>query len=344
MVASNLAAGEQGGRVLIVDDDGQVRGLLAFLLAREGHSIEEAGTAEEALERLRKSPPDLILLDLNLPGRSGLDVLRVVRASAATRLLPVVMMTGGGTPGERIDALKNGVTDFLSKPFLPDELLPRVRALLNLKTYTDALEDAERVIVALAKAIDARDAYTSRHSERVSFYAGLLGERIGLAGRELFAVQRGGLFHDLGKIAIRDAVLLKPGELTPEERLEIERHPVEGRKLIEHMKTLSYALDVVYHHHERFDGSGYPSGLSGEAIPITARVTTIADIYDALTTARVYRAALSREEALAIMQAEARKGWWDSRLLEEFRALAMSRPPSGERPMVPAPVVFPNSK
>jgi len=134
-------------------------------------------------------------------------------------------------------------------------------------------------------------------------------------------VKRGGLFHDIGKVAIRDAVLLKPARLTPDEFVEIRRHPVVGRELLSGMKTLAFALDVVYSHHERLDGSGYPDGIAGESIPLTARVTTIADIYDALTTARVYRAALPRPEALAIMDEEARRGWWDVRLLDVFRGV-----------------------
>jgi putative two-component system response regulator len=209
----------------------------------------------------------------------------------------------------------------VAKPFAAEELLARLKSLVQMKRFTDALEHAEHVIVALARAIDARDPYTARHSERVSTYAGRLGAATGLTGLDLEAVRRGGLFHDIGKIAIRDAVLLKPARLTPEEFAEIRRHPVVGRELLSGMKTLAFALDVVYGHHERLDGSGYPDGVAGESIPLTARVTTIADIYDALTTARVYRAALTRAEALTIMGEEARRGWWDPRLLDVFRGV-----------------------
>jgi putative two-component system response regulator len=203
--------------------------------------------------------------------------------------------------------------------------------LVELKSVTDALEDAEEVIVSLARTIDARDRYTFGHSARVSLYAGLLGERVGLVGQALATVQRGGLFHDFGKIAVRDKVLLKPGRLSAEEYDEIKRHPVDGRDLLRNMKTLAHALDIVYHHHERMDGSGYPAGLAGEAIPLVARVTTIADIFDALTTARVYRGALSREEALEIMTEEVQKGWWDGRLLEEFRGVLETLPEDDPR-------------
>jgi len=317
--------------LLVVDDDEQVRGLLAHLLRVTGYTVEEAGSAEEAAEKLERSSPDLILLDMQLPGKSGQDLLEEIRADARLRSTPVVMITGAATQTRKVRAIEAGATDFLAKPFSHAELAARVRSLLELKFATDALENAEQVIVALAQTIDARDSYTWGHSARVSVYAGLLGERIGLDEGSLASVRRGALFHDFGKIAVRDRVLLKPGKLTAEEYSEIKRHPDKGRELLQTMKTLAYALEVVHHHHERMDGSGYPDGLSGESIPITARVSTIADVFDALTSARVYRGALSRTEALAIMAEEVRKGWWDGRLLEEFRGLLDVLPENDER-------------
>jgi putative two-component system response regulator len=310
-----------GGRLLVVDDDEQIRRLLTQLLRPLGYTVETVSSAEEALDKIRENPPDLVLLDVQLPGRSGHDVLEAIRDDARTRLLPVVMLTGAATSDEKLKAIRAGVTDFMPKPFSAEELQVRVRSLIQLKSFADSLEDAERVIVALAKAIDARDPYTAGHSERVSLYAGKLGERIGLTGPELLAVERGGLFHDIGKIAVRDNVLLKPGRLTADEFEEIKRHPVHGREILQHMRTLTYALPVVYHHHEKCDGSGYPLGLVGDAIPLTARVTTVADIFDALTTERIYRGAISREDSLKMMQDEVRKGWWDGRLLDEFRGV-----------------------
>ena len=318
------------GTVLVVDDDEQIRRLIVRLLLPMGHRILEAGSAEEAHEML-EAAPDLVLLDMQLPGKSGHELLAEIRANSLTRLVPVIMITGAATHERKLKAIEAGVTDFLAKPFSPEELAARARALLELKFVTDALEDAEQVIISLARTIDARDRYTYGHSARVSFYAGLLGERVGLAGRDLAIVRRGGLFHDFGKIAVRDAVLLKPAKLTAEEYAEIKRHPTGGRDLLQNMKTLLHAMPVVYHHHERMDGSGYPDGLSGEAIPVTARVTTVADVFDALTTARVYRGALSRAEALGIMAEEVRKGWWDGRYLEEFRGVLATLPEDDER-------------
>ncbi len=326
------------GRILVVDDDEQVRGLLSHLLRVTGHVVEEAGSVEEASEKLQGLTPDLILLDMQLPGKSGLEFLPQIRSDPRLRLTPVIMITGAASPVREARAFEAGVTDFISKPFSHVHLASRVRALLELKHATDALENAEQVIHSLASVIDARDAYTAGHSARVSFYARLLGERVVLDERALAAVQHGGLFHDIGKIAIRDRVLLKPGKLTEAEYSEIKRHPKGGRDLLENMKTLSYALDIVHHHHERMDGSGYPDGLAGDSIALSARVTTIADIFDALTTARVYRGALSREEALGIMASEVRKGWWDGRLLDEFLGVLESLPESDPRLAALAPV------
>ena len=332
------------GRLLVVDDDEQIRNLLTRMLSVTGHVVEEAASAEEALVKLDASPPDLILLDMELPGKSGLALVPLIRADPRHRLTPIVMMTGAATPTRKIRAIEAGVTEFLSKPFSHVELAARVRSLLAFKHATDALEDAEHVILALAQTIDARDSYTYGHSARVSLYAGLLGERIGLDPWPLAVVRRGGLFHDFGKIAIRDRVLLKPGRLTEAEYAEIKQHPRKGRDLLSNMKTLSHALEIVAHHHERMDGSGYPDGLAGESIPITARITSVADVFDALTTARVYRGALPRDEALDIMSIEVKKGWWDGRLLDEFRRLLEDLPEHDERiarligpPQVPDP-------
>ena len=247
-----------------------------------------------------------------------------IRGAPLLRMTPVVMLTGAATPSRKLRAIEAGATDFLAKPFSNVELTARVRSLLELKSLTDALEDAEHMVAALAATIDARDPYTYGHSARVSFYAGLLGEHMGLEERELHVLKTGALFHDIGKIAVPDRVLLKPGSLTQEERSEIQRHPAKGRDLLRNMKSMSPSLEIVLHHHERMDGSGYPDGLAGESIPITARATTIADIFDALTTARVYRVALSREASLAIMEDEVGKGWWDGRLLGEFRQMPES--------------------
>ncbi|MEO6461603.1 MAG: HD domain-containing phosphohydrolase [Candidatus Eisenbacteria bacterium] len=323
-----------GGRILVIDDDEQVRYLLRYLLTHEGFEVDDASTREEAFDRMTANVPDVVLLDLHLSGRAGHEAIPMLRSDPRTRFVPVVMITGGATRKDKLDAIAAGVTDFLAKPFDGEELVARVRNLVRLKRYTDAFEEAQQVIIALAATIDARDPYTAGHSERVSYYAELLGRAVGVSSEEQRLLHFGGLFHDIGKIAIRDSVLLKPGKLTPDEFKEIRRHPVVGRDLLRDMRTLDAAIPIVYHHHERFDGSGYPEGLAGEAIPLLARIASIADVYDALTTSRPYRGAMTRAEALEVMEDERQKGWWDPDLFDEFRAALQVLPegflPGGE--------------
>jgi len=317
--AFRLSPDSSSGRILVIDDEPQVRQLLRKLLEPAGYRVEEAGSAENGLHTITTDPPDLVFLDLNLPDRSGHEVLEAVRADPATRLLPVVMLTGLATTNEKIRAYKEGATDFLAKPFSPGELLPRVRSLVMLKHFADEHEHAERVILTLARTIDARDPSTAGHSGRVAEYADRIAERMNLDAGERLEMRRGALFHDLGKIVIPDAILRKPGPLTPEERVVIEQHPVVGHDLLAPMRTMRKTLPVVYHHHERLDGSGYPDGLSGSQIPITVRIVTVADIFDALTTDRAYRVALRSETAFEILDTGVAKGWWDRDAVEELR-------------------------
>jgi putative two-component system response regulator len=294
--------------------------LLRRFLERSGYAVAEVGTGEAALERIRQDPPDLLFLDLQLPDRSGHSILEAIRAEPATRLLPVVMLTGLATSEQKVRAYELGVTDFLAKPFAPDELLPRVRSLVLLKQFADELEHAESMIATLARTIDARDSYTAGHSARVAKYAELIARRFAFDETPIRELRRGALFHDLGKVATPDAVLMKPGPLTAEERRVIQEHPLVGGELLEPMKTMVKSLPIVRHHHERLDGSGYPDGLSGDGVPLAVRIVTVADVYDALTTARVYRRALNPEETYEIMEEEVRRGWWDVEVLRELRA------------------------
>jgi len=328
LMSADLAASPagQGPRLLVVDDDAQIRQVLVRLLEPLAAIVEEAASAEEALELLKGAPPDLVLLDVHLPGRQGHAVLEEIRSHDALRLLPVVMLSGDATRVDRLRAIRDGVTDFIHKPFDTEELLTRVQALLRVKAVTDTLEDAERVIVALARTIDARDPQTAGHSGRVSHYAGMLGERVGLPAQDLMALRQGCLFHDLGKIGVRDEVLFKPGRLTPEETEEMRRHPVVGRDLLQHMPSLQRALPVVYHHHEKCDGTGYPEGLARDSIPLIARVAALGDVYDGMTSPRPYRDAMTSAVALEIMAQEAKRGWWDPELFAEFQAVLETHP------------------
>ena len=308
------------GRILVVDDDPAIREILITLLSSAGYRIESCGLASEALDALRNSPPDLVLLDLDLPDRNGHEVLEEIRSNPSTRLLPVVMLTGQATKERKLRAIREGVTDFLSKPFSPEELVPRVRSLITMKHFADEHEHTERVILTLAKTIDARDSYTAGHSGRVAEYADRIAARIGVDPSARIDMRRGALFHDLGKIIIPDAILKKPGPLTLEERKVVEQHPVAGYELLSPMRTMRKTLAIVSQHHERLDGSGYPEGISGDAISLPVRIVTVADVFDAITSDRSFRPAMRLEMAYDVLAEGVRKLWWDAVAFDSLRA------------------------
>ncbi len=320
------AADDTNGRIFVIDDDESVRRLLRRLLTAARYRVEEFDRAEAALARIREAAPDLVLLDLKLPDRSGHDVLEEVRSDPETRLLPVVVLTGFASAEEKIRATRAGVSDFLSKPFRAEELLPRVRSLVLLKQFSDEHEHSEHVILTLAKMIDARDPHTAGHSGRVAELADRVAQRLQLDAAARLDMRRGALFHDLGKIVVPDAILHKPGRLTEEERRTIEEHPVVGRELLSEMRTMHRSLPIVYSHHERLDGSGYPEGIAGDALPIAVRIVTVCDVYDALTHDRSYREALSVPTALEVLDEGVHKGWWERDALEALRAVLREQP------------------
>jgi putative two-component system response regulator len=307
--------------ILVVDDNAAVRELLAELLRTQDLDVFTAGDGETALEEFARRRPDLVLLDVVMPGLDGFAVCQRLKSDPETRLIPVVLITGLSATEDRVRGIEAGADDFLSKPVDRSELFARVRSLLGVKMYTDELERAEAVLFALARSIEGKDPYTEGHCERLAEYSALLGEQLGLPPEQVTALRRSGVVHDIGKVAVPDAILLKPGPLTPEEWAVMREHPVVGERICAPLKSFRLVLPVIRHHHEKMDGSGYPDGLRGEAIPLTARVLQIVDVFDALTTARPYKAALSAQEALQTMEEEVKKGWWDKNVLDEFRSL-----------------------
>jgi putative two-component system response regulator len=273
------------------------------------------------LEEFVRNQPDLVLLDIMMPRVDGVEVCRQLKKNPESRLTPVVLVTALSAKEDRVRGIEAGADDFLTKPVEGIELLARVRSLLNLKTYTDELERSESVLFALARSIEGRDPYTGGHCERLSNYSELLGRRIGLPEEQIIALRRGGIVHDIGKVAVPDAILLSTRKLTPEEWKSIRQHPAVGESICKPLRSLQSVLPIIRHHHEKLDGSGYPDGLKADQIPLTARIMSIVDIYDALTTKRTYRDALSTECALEIMWQEIQKGWWDPHVFAEFRSL-----------------------
>jgi len=224
-----------------------------------------------------------------------------------------------------------GADDFMTKPLNKEELLARVRSLQRLKQFPDELESAETVLCSLAQSIEQKDPYTEGHCDRLSKYSVALAERLGLPEELRVALGRAGIVHDIGKVAVPEHILLKPGPLTPEEWKVMKQHPVVGERICSPLKTFRHVLPVIRHHHEKLDGSGYPDGLKGEEIVRTARILQTVDIYDALTTDRPYRKALLPQEAFKVLHEEVKRGWWDGSLLDEFEALILGATTAAER-------------
>ncbi|HSB79597.1 MAG TPA: HD domain-containing phosphohydrolase [Candidatus Methylomirabilis sp.] len=308
-------------RILVVDDSPLDLQLLEDLLTSEGYLVTCAQDGEEALAKVAVEPPDLILLDVVMPKLDGYEVCRRLKSDGRTILIPVVMITSLQATHERIKGIEAGADEFLSKPFNRQELMTRAQSLLKLKRHTDELESAETVLFTLALSVEAKDPYTEGHCDRLARYSVALGRGLDLPPEYLKALHRGGILHDVGKIGIPDAILLKPGPLTETERVVIQTHPSIGERICAPLKSLRLVLPIIRHHHERWDGSGYPDGLAGEAIPVTARILQVVDLYDAITTQRPYKPAYSPERAFEIMREETAKGWWDARLIEAFIAL-----------------------
>jgi putative two-component system response regulator len=307
--------------ILIADDDEINRELLSEILTGEGYSVVCAEDGDRALDAIHQNSVDLAFLDVIMPGKTGFDVCRIVKSLPATRLVPVVLITGLSLVDQRIQGITCGADDFLSKPFNRQELLARTRSLLRLKEFTDELENAETVLLSLAISIEAKDPYTKGHCDRLSGRSVAMAKRLGLPQEQQIALRRAGIVHDLGKIAVPEQILLKNGPLTADEWAIMKKHPVTGERICSPLKTFRHVLPIIRHHHEKLDGSGYPDGLRGDQIPLTARILQVTDVYDALTTDRPYRLALPPEVALATMREEARRGWWDSSLLDEFEAV-----------------------
>jgi putative two-component system response regulator len=312
-------------KVLVVDDSTQNVEVLSRLVTRFGYQALTASDGASALQSVRHELPDLVLLDVNMPGLDGIEVCRRLKADPATRLIPVVLITTLTASEDRVRGIDAGADDFVSKPPVVAELEARLRSLVRLKRYTDELDSAEAVILSLGLTIEARDPYTHGHCQRLATYATALGRHLGLEEDQLVALHRGAFLHDVGKIGIPDAVLLKTGALTPSEYALMQQHTVIGDNLCSELRLLEDVRPIVRHHHEHPDGSGYPDRLTGEQIPLLARILSVVDVYDALTTERPYRSAFPPERAIQELRKEAAKGWKFPAIVDAFASLIVRK-------------------
>jgi cyclic di-GMP phosphodiesterase len=308
-------------RVLVVDDNPDTMLVMSELLSGRGLDVIAVQDAAAAEAEIHHHPPDLVLSDVIMPGKSGYELCHELKENPATRLIPFVLVTGLSDREDKLRGIEAGADDFLNKPIFPEELFARVKSLLKLKEFTDELETADSVLCTLGLSVESRDPYTEGHCERLAWNASNLGRHLGLDEDCIVALRRGGYLHDLGKIAVPDEILKKGANLTPDEWRIMKQHPITGENICRPLKSLHLVLPIIRNHHEHSDGSGYPDGLRGEEIPLLPRILQVADVYDALRTARPYKPALSHEQAAITMREESRTGLWDEELVVEFFAM-----------------------
>jgi putative two-component system response regulator len=312
-------------RILVVDDQPSIAGLMSELLRMRGYEVVTAADALQAQAEVLRQLPDLILSDVRMPGKSGYEFCRELKSDPATRLIPFVLITGLTDSADKLRGIEAGADDFLNKPVLAEELTARVKSLLRVKEFTDELETADSVLCTLGLSVESRDPYTEGHCERLALRAADLGRHLRLDEDSIVALRRGGFLHDLGKIAVPDAILKKGSNLTLQEWEVMKLHPLTGENICKPLKSLRLVLPIIRHHHEHADGSGYPDGMRAEEIPLLARVLQVVDVYDALRTARPYKPALSHDKAAETMREEAHQGLWDAELVNEFFSMLVEQ-------------------
>jgi putative two-component system response regulator len=317
--------------ILIVDDEPAGRETLEAVLSSVGYRLEMAENGVQALEKTRALLPDVILLDVMMPGMTGFEVCRAIRGDPRIAEIPIVLITALDDRESRINGLEAGADDFVTKPFDRYELRARLMGITRLNRYRKLVDERTNIEVAHHKLIDAydatiegwsramdlRDKETEGHTQRVTELTLRLGKAMGMNDEQLIHVRRGALLHDMGKLGVPDKILFKPGTLTDKEWVEMRKHPEYAREMLSRIEYLQASLDIPYCHHEKWDGTGYPRGLKGEQIPLAARLFAVVDNWDALTSDRPYRAAWSKEKAIAYIKEQSGKHF-DPRVVEIF--------------------------
>ena len=327
-------------RVLCVDDNRLNRELLAATLNDEGMHVVLAENGREAIAVLDQEPIDVVLLDLVMPVQDGPATLKLLRADERYEFLPVVVLTSHRDGQMRQEAIVAGADDFINYPLNRLELVTRIRSLLRIKEYHSDLEQTQNVICALALALEAKDGYTRGHSQRVGDLARKFAMYVGMRAPDAERIRIGGLLHDIGKIAVPENLLNKQGPLTRDEFMRVIDHPVIGEEMVRPLTTLGAVLKLIRHHHERYDGRGYPDGLRGDTIPADVRLLSIVDAYDALTSHRAYRPSpLTHEAAISTLRREAAGGKWDPQMVEQFATMLGESAPEWDEISLPAPML-----
>lgn len=327
-------------RLLCVDDNAMNREIVSAALAGANMELILTRNASEAFVVLERDSVDVVLLDLIAGEVEGTSTLKALRADPRWEFLPVIVLTSHRNNALRQEAILAGADDFINYPLNRLELVTRIHSLLRIKEYHADLEQTQNVICALALALEAKDRYTRGHSQRVGDLARTFAMHLGLAGDLAERIRIAGLLHDIGKIAVPEKLLNKKGPLTREEFLRVIDHPVIGEEMVRPLTTLTSVLQLIRHHHERFDGRGYPDGLRGESIPYEVRLLSIVDAYDALTSHRAYRPApLTHDAAMETLRREATGGKWDPVMVEQFAGMLGTSAPAWEEISLPAPVL-----
>jgi cyclic di-GMP phosphodiesterase len=320
-----------GSLVLIVDDEYIGRETLQSVLEGEGYELEMAENGFQAIEKAKKLLPDVILLDVMMPGMTGFEVCQRIRSDPQIAEIPIIILTALDDRESLLNALKAGADDFISKPFDRYELRARLLGITRLNRYQKLLQERaklreanaqllnayEATIEGLSHALDLRDRETEGHSRRVTEVTVKLAQALNFSDEEIIQMRRGSLLHDIGKIGIPDSILHKPDSLTEEEWIIMRKHPQFAYDMLSPIEYLRPALAIPYSHHEKWDGTGYPRGLKGEEIPMSARLFAIADVWDAVTSDRPYRDAWTDEQALAYIREQAGKHF-DPQAVELF--------------------------
>lgn len=327
-------------RVLCVDDNRMNRDLVVATLADANLELLSAENGRQALDILQAESVDVVVLDLVMPVQDGTSTLKALRSDARWEFLPVIVLTSHRNSTMRQDAIVSGADDFINYPLNRLELVTRIQSLLRIKEFHADLEQTQNVICALALALEAKDHYTRGHSQRVGDLARTFALYVGLSLGQADRIRTAGLLHDIGKIAVPEKLLNKQGPLTREEFMRVIDHPVIGEEMVRPLTTLTSVLQLIRHHHERFDGRGYPDGLRGDAIPHEVRLLSIVDAYDALTSHRAYRPApLTHEAAMATLRREAAGGKWDPHMVDQFSNMLGTAAPEWEAISQPVPML-----